>query len=113
MSTNKSTWLGPALLLAGVAALVLLERRYPLRHAVEPGARRLGRNLAVGALTAATVLWDRLHGTACIDRSRTQRGYYRSLSGLVPDDTTLVKTLASPFQRDVSHETPRERAHPL
>jgi len=55
MSRDKSTFIGTALLLAGVAALVLLERRYPLRHAVEPGARRLGRNLAVGALTALTV----------------------------------------------------------
>jgi sterol desaturase/sphingolipid hydroxylase (fatty acid hydroxylase superfamily) len=55
MNPGKSGWVGTALFLAGVGALVLLERRYPLRRAVEPGARRLARNLAVGALTALVV----------------------------------------------------------
>jgi sterol desaturase/sphingolipid hydroxylase (fatty acid hydroxylase superfamily) len=44
-----------ALLVAGVAALLWLERKRPLRQAVEPGAQRLARNLAVGALTSAAV----------------------------------------------------------
>jgi sterol desaturase/sphingolipid hydroxylase (fatty acid hydroxylase superfamily) len=48
-------WLRLAALAAGATALLWLERRYPLRQPVEPGPRRLARNLAVGALTAATV----------------------------------------------------------
>lgn len=43
------------LLIGGVAALLWLERRRPLRHAVEPGPRRVARNLTIGAVTAATV----------------------------------------------------------
>jgi sterol desaturase/sphingolipid hydroxylase (fatty acid hydroxylase superfamily) len=44
-----------ALLIGGIAALLWLERKYPLRVAVEPGLRRLARNFAVGVLTAAAV----------------------------------------------------------
>ena len=44
-----------ALLAGGLAALLWLERRRPLRIAVEPGLQRLFRNLAVGAVTAASV----------------------------------------------------------
>ena len=44
-----------ALLIGGVAALLWLERKRPLRMAVEPGLRRVARNVAVGVLTAATV----------------------------------------------------------
>ena len=46
---------GKALLLGGLIALLTLERKFPLRHPVEPGARRLARNLATGAVTAAAV----------------------------------------------------------
>ena len=42
-------------MVGGLAALLWLERRRPLRRAVEPGAARIARNLAVGAVTAATV----------------------------------------------------------
>ena len=44
-----------ALVVAGIAALLYLERRRPLRKPVEPGAGRLARNAAIGALTAVTV----------------------------------------------------------
>ena len=47
--------LGKVLLIGGVAALMWLERRRPLRHAVEPGLRRVARNITIGAVTAATV----------------------------------------------------------
>jgi len=51
---------GKALLLGGIAALLYFERKYPLRQPVEPGVRRLARNVATGALTAVTVsLFDR------------------------------------------------------
>ena len=44
-----------ALALGGIAALLWLERRRPLRQPVEPGAARVARNAAIGLLTAATV----------------------------------------------------------
>jgi sterol desaturase/sphingolipid hydroxylase (fatty acid hydroxylase superfamily) len=52
---TASAW--PGLLLAGAAfaALYWLERRRPLRRAVEPKPRRTLRNLTVAALSAATV----------------------------------------------------------
>ena len=43
------------LLIGGVAALLWLERKRPLRQPVEPGPQRVVRNLALGAVTAATV----------------------------------------------------------
>ena len=43
------------LLIGGIAALLGLERRHPLRRPVEPGPHRVVRNLAIGAVTAATV----------------------------------------------------------
>lgn len=48
--------LAPALAVAGcIAALLWAERRRPLRPRVEPGAARIARNVAIGALTAAEV----------------------------------------------------------
>lgn len=47
--------IGKALLIGGVAALLLLERKHPLRAPADPGLRRIARNVAVGVLTAATV----------------------------------------------------------
>lgn len=44
-----------AFFICGALALLLLERRRPLRASVEPGLGRLARNVAVGAVTAATV----------------------------------------------------------
>jgi sterol desaturase/sphingolipid hydroxylase (fatty acid hydroxylase superfamily) len=46
---------GKVLLLGGIGALLYLERKYPLRQSVEPGARRILRNVATGAMTALTV----------------------------------------------------------
>lgn len=43
------------LLIGGIAALLWLERRSPLRQPVEPGPDRVLRNFAIGAVTAATV----------------------------------------------------------
>ena len=42
-------------LLLGIAALLWLERKRPLRAPVEPGPHRVARNIAVGAITALTV----------------------------------------------------------
>lgn len=52
---TRNGMLRTILAIAGVAALLYFERKRPLRPSVEPGPRRLARNLAVGALTAATV----------------------------------------------------------
>jgi sterol desaturase/sphingolipid hydroxylase (fatty acid hydroxylase superfamily) len=51
----KSRQASAALMIGGIAALLLLERLRALRHTVEPGPARVARNLAIAALTAATV----------------------------------------------------------
>jgi sterol desaturase/sphingolipid hydroxylase (fatty acid hydroxylase superfamily) len=51
----KSRWAGAAFMIGGIAALLCLERVRPLRRTVEPGPARIARNLAIGAITAATV----------------------------------------------------------
>jgi sterol desaturase/sphingolipid hydroxylase (fatty acid hydroxylase superfamily) len=48
-------WIPSALLLAFVGTVFWLERRKPLRPRVDPGPRRVMRNLAVAGITAATV----------------------------------------------------------
>jgi hypothetical protein len=48
-------WLGGLLVGGTFCALLWLERRRPLRRAVEPKLRRNARNLAVAALSAAAV----------------------------------------------------------
>src|SRR5215210_3388957 len=52
----KSSWSGTALMAAGIATLLWLERRKPLRRAVDRGPARIARNIAVGAITAVAVL---------------------------------------------------------
>lgn len=52
---TRSGVLGTVAAIAGVAALLYFERRRPLRPAADPGPQRVARNVAVGALTAATV----------------------------------------------------------
>lgn len=72
-------WIATALLVSGVAALLWLERKRPLRQAVEPALQRLARNLAVGALTSAAV--------SAIERpivKRVSRGTAERHWGLVP-----------------------------
>ncbi len=52
---SRSRWL-PALALAALAgALFALERARPLRRRVDPGPRRIGRNLAMAAVTGAVI----------------------------------------------------------
>lgn len=46
------TWMSAALVMGAFGALVWLERRRPLRQAVEPKLRHEARNLAVAALSA-------------------------------------------------------------
>ncbi|HEV7802896.1 MAG TPA: sterol desaturase family protein [Burkholderiales bacterium] len=53
--TQRSCAAGTALMLGGLAALLWLERKRPLRAAVEPRLRHNARNLAVGVVTAVTV----------------------------------------------------------
>src|SRR5262245_43390123 len=48
-------WLNALLAGGTFCALVWLERRRPLRHSVEPKARRNARNLAVAALSATAI----------------------------------------------------------
>jgi sterol desaturase/sphingolipid hydroxylase (fatty acid hydroxylase superfamily) len=55
MNRRTPGWIGPALVIAGIGALLWLERKRPLRIAVEPPLRRIARNAAVGAVTAAAV----------------------------------------------------------
>jgi sterol desaturase/sphingolipid hydroxylase (fatty acid hydroxylase superfamily) len=42
-------------MLGGIAALLWLERRKPLRRPVEPGPVRIARNLTIGVITASSV----------------------------------------------------------
>src|SRR5947209_1029014 len=56
MSNRKVPgWLSLLLVGGAFAGLLWLERRRPLRRAVEPKPRREGRNLAVAALSAAAI----------------------------------------------------------
>jgi sterol desaturase/sphingolipid hydroxylase (fatty acid hydroxylase superfamily) len=48
-------WLSAALVAGTFVALVVLERRRPLRRSVEPALQRTGRNLAIAALGAIAV----------------------------------------------------------
>ena len=50
-----SGWTRVALTVGAIAGVMWLERRRPLRKPVEPGVSRIARNVAVGAITAATV----------------------------------------------------------
>ncbi|MDB5901685.1 MAG: fatty acid hydroxylase [Betaproteobacteria bacterium] len=55
MSRRTPGWIGTALVVTGIGVLLWLERKRPLRIAVEPPLRRIARNAAVGAVTAAAV----------------------------------------------------------
>src|SRR2546423_8180638 len=56
MSRNKVPgWLSGLLIGGAFCGLLWLERRRPLRRAVEPKLRRNARNLAVAALSAAAI----------------------------------------------------------
>jgi len=66
-------------LLLGIAALLWLERKRPLRKPVERGAKRLARNLALGAVTAATVAGIERPIVTRASRIAVERGW-----GLLP-----------------------------
>src|SRR4051794_9890799 len=51
----KLPWSGAALIIAGIGAILWIERRAPLRRPVEAVLPRVARNIAIGALTAFTV----------------------------------------------------------
>jgi len=56
--TDPSRWslpLGPVLAVAGLAAVMALEHRAPLRRATQPGPARTSRNLILGLLSMAVV----------------------------------------------------------
>jgi hypothetical protein len=72
-------WLTPVLFAGAFVGLTIAERRWPLRRRVEPENRRLRRNLAMAALTAAVTaalqkpLVDRvLRRTAAAGRRETE-----------------------------------------
>jgi sterol desaturase/sphingolipid hydroxylase (fatty acid hydroxylase superfamily) len=46
-------WFTPALLASAFVAIAVAERRRPLRPRVDPDAKRIGRNFAMAAITAA------------------------------------------------------------
>jgi sterol desaturase/sphingolipid hydroxylase (fatty acid hydroxylase superfamily) len=71
--------LGKVLLLGGLVALLTLERKFPLRHSVDPGPRRLARNVATGALTAAAVSSIERPVVTRLSRATEERGW-----GIVP-----------------------------
>lgn len=52
---NVPTWVSAPLVLGAFGALLWLERRRPLRHAIEPKLTREARNLAVAAVSAAAL----------------------------------------------------------
>lgn len=72
-------WILSIALLGLAAALLCLERRRPLRARVEPGSRRTVRNLAMGAMTAATVTTIERPLTRRLTRLVQRHGW-----GLVP-----------------------------
>ena len=72
-------WLPAAALLGFAAVLLCLERRAPLRPRVDPGPRRIARNLVVGAVTAATVSALERPLTRHLTRSTERHGW-----GIVP-----------------------------
>jgi sterol desaturase/sphingolipid hydroxylase (fatty acid hydroxylase superfamily) len=69
------TLLHAALTLGGIAAVLWLERRKPLRKPVEPGLARLARNAAVGAITALTVRALERPAVERLARIAEQRGW--------------------------------------
>lgn len=69
----------PIVLLALVGAVFWLERRRPLRARVDPGPRRIGRNLTVAAITAVAVVLAERPLITRLARHAGRRGW-----GLVP-----------------------------
>ena len=107
MSTRREAgplgfWLGAGLAAAVFTLLTLGERRRPLRPSVEPKRRRLARNLAVAAVSAAVVqVCDRpltRRAAALVERrrwgllpqARLPRGMADALAFLLLDYTLWV-----------------------
>jgi sterol desaturase/sphingolipid hydroxylase (fatty acid hydroxylase superfamily) len=95
-------WLGAGLTAAVFSLLTLGERRRPLRRSVEPPRRRLARNLAVAAVSAAVVqVCDRpvtrraaalveRRGWGLLPRAGLPRGVADALAFLLLDYTLWV-----------------------
>lgn len=79
MTQRTPGWAGTAAILGGLTLLLWLERKHPLRRLVEPGPRRVTRNLIVGALTAAAVSAIERPIVTCVSRVTADRDW-----GLVP-----------------------------
>jgi sterol desaturase/sphingolipid hydroxylase (fatty acid hydroxylase superfamily) len=107
MSTRREAgaltfWLGAGLAAAVFSILTLGERRRPLRRSVEPRRRRLARNLAIAAVSAAVVqVCDRpvtrrvaalveRRGWGLLPRARLPRGLADALAFLLLDYTLWV-----------------------
>lgn len=112
-SKETGSWLGPALAVGGFAALLWLERRRPLRRAVEPPLRRDLRNLAIAAASAATlrVLERPVVGPLSQAVARRRWGLLPRL-GLPLWAETMVAVLAMDYTLYVWHAL-THRAAPL
>ncbi len=77
-SSGRSGWVIAALAVAFVG-LALVERRRPLRRWRDPSAARVGRNIAVGAITAVT-----MRALEAPITSRVVRSVARKRWGIVP-----------------------------
>jgi sterol desaturase/sphingolipid hydroxylase (fatty acid hydroxylase superfamily) len=72
-------WFTPALLASAFVAIAVAERRRPLRPRVDPDGRRVGRNLAMAAITATitAALQKPLVDRALRDTTRRRLGLLR------------------------------------
>lgn len=94
--------MGPALVLGAFAALVIAERRLPLRRRVEPdGRRQFARNLAMAGLTAAVLQV----AERPIVRPLARVGEERRL-GLLP--ALRLRWMVTPRMHGIRHSTVRE-----
>lgn len=55
MTDRRPSWLGPVAIGLAFGLLLFFEKRRPLRRRVEPRPRRMARNLALAAVSAASV----------------------------------------------------------
>lgn len=92
---RNSRWPGVALALAGLGALLWLERKRPLRKPVAPGPARIVCNVAIGAITAASVVAIErpiVQGTAALT-ARGRWGLLGRIRAPAPVKTALALAL--------------------